>query len=46
MLRLVELNAANLTPHLTMHVRADQKDLVAPNPITVAQCAYEPGGFV
>lgn len=32
---------------LKLKVRPDQDHLVAPNPVTIAQCAYEqPGGYV
>lgn len=45
-LRLVDFDRRNLDPYLDMTVRPDQEGLVAPNAITVAQCAYEPAGEV
>ena len=47
MLERREITRDTLRPLLQLKVRADQDHLVAPNAVTIAQCAYEqPGGYV
>lgn len=47
MLERREITRDNLRPLLNLAVRPDQVHLVAPNPVTIAQCVYEqPGGYV
>lgn len=47
MLERREITRETLRPLLKLAVRPDQAHLVAPNSVTVAQCAYEqPGGYV
>lgn len=42
-----EITRETLAPLLKLKVRPDQEHLVAPNPVTIAQAAYEkPGGYV
>ena len=47
MLERREITRETLSPILKLKVRPGQEHLVAPNAVTVAQCAYEqPGGYV
>jgi len=47
MLERREITRDTLRPLLGLKLRPDQAHLVAPNPVTIAQCAYEqPGGYV
>lgn len=47
MLERREITRETLGALLKLKVRPDQDHLVAPNPVTIAQCAYEqPGGYV
>lgn len=47
MLERREITRDTLGPLLRLKLRPDQEHLVAPNAVTVAQCAYEqPGGYV
>lgn len=46
MLERREIDRHNLSPLLKMSLRPDQAHLVAPNPVTIAQAAYEPGSYV
>jgi len=43
---LVELTRDTLTDYMRLKTREDQQSLVAPNVVTLAQCAYESGGQV
>lgn len=46
MLERREITRANLSPLLKLSLRPDQQHLVAPSAVTIAQAAYEPGGYV
>ena len=47
MLQRREITRETLRPLLNLSVRPDQAHLTAPNPVTIAQSAYEqPGGYV
>lgn len=47
MLERRKITRETLSPLLRLSVRDDQRDLVAPNPVTIAQVAYEqPGSYV
>lgn len=46
MLERREITRKTLSPLLRLALRPDQAHLVAPNSVTVAQAAYEPGSYV
>lgn len=46
MLERREITHETLTPLLRLKTRPDQAHLVASNAVTIAQAAYEPGGYV
>jgi len=47
MLERRQISRDTLRPLLRLRLRRDQEHLVAPNPVTIAQCACEqPGGHV
>lgn len=46
MLERREITRHNLAPLLKMSLKPGQAHLVAPNPVTIAQAAYEPGSSV
>lgn len=46
MLERREITHGALTPLLRLKTRPDQVHLVAPSSVTIAQAAYEPGGYV
>lgn len=41
-----DITRENLSSLLRLKTRADQRHLVAPNAVTIAQAAYEPGSYV
>lgn len=41
-----KITRSTLSPLLALKVRPDQDGLVAPNAVTIAQAAYEPGSYV
>ena len=41
-----ELDRSQLRALFALKVKPEQEDQVAPNAVTIAQAAYEPGGFV
>ena len=46
MIEAREIDFHTLSAIFKLNVRADQKYLVAPNSVTIAQCHYEPAGWL